>query len=471
MPVTIKKVRTRLEKCLHDSNFPKRDQEKIAKILAKVGKGTTLAVWAAQSFKDVKISAQYFYAVKSLAESEKWIEVVQTEKWGKEARLTDLGKKMIEHLTWPRADRIEFTVDRGRRPGKISITLESKEIKNDVVKLRRLLLPFLRNYSVRSLIGQNLGEIVSTARTLDGKLTVSYEGIKEDPDVVRLLNKMFVFYFEICQPPEDETRGFSFRFVTPHLLDDPRVGHWSQRYCNYWERKKIEAIKEENEKWQKSAVYRRVTIFHGEKEHYKSVSAAYKKWEQSLEARLDVEKYVPRWLIEAVKKPVVKEWIERRLNENPNFFMPWMFWREFGFEEIIKKQDREKLESHKWSHPYDTILTYPKFGEFLPEVDNRFTLAKYCCEKGDTQEAFREIYYGVRDYYEREGFYDAWKLLREARWLKGLDAFKPIDTAFIREIGGRRINLADVYGDLSRGKKTISEVIADIEDGKYDQKT
>lgn len=432
MPVTIKKVRTRLEKCLHDSNFPKRDQEKIAKILAKVGKGTTLAVWAAQSFKDVKISAQYFYAVKSIAESEKWIEVVQTEKWGKEARLTDRGKEMIEHLTWPRADRIEFTVDRGRRPGKISITLESEEVKDDVVKLRRLLLPFLRNYSARSLIGQNLAEIVSTAHALDGKLTVSYEGIKEDPDVVRLLNKMFVFYLEICRPPENETRNFSLKFVTPYLFDDHRAGHWSWNYYNYWDKKRSAMLK-------------------------------------NLENREQlVEKYVPEWLTEAVKKPVVKEWIERRLNENPNFFMPWMFWRELGFEEIIKKQDREKFESHKWSHPYDTILTYPKFGEFLPEVDNRFTLAKYCCEKGDTQEAFREIYYGVRDYYEREGFYDAWKLLREARWLKGLDAFKPIDTAFIREIGGRRINLANAYGDLTKGKKTISEVIADIEDGKYD---
>jgi DNA-binding PadR family transcriptional regulator len=446
MPTKVKEVRDRLEKCFREFNFLPRDRDNIAKILAKTAGGITPMKWASQCIKStrmnkagmcVSVSPQYFYAVRSLAESEKWIEVVQTGKRQKMVRLTDRGKEMIERLRWPATDRIEFTVDRGSKPGKISITLESEEIRNDVVRLRKLLLPFLRNFTLREFVGQNLGEILLESREVNCEFKISYEKIHEDRDVVWLIRRMLRFYADVCKVPEEESRRFfPACFITPHMFDDPRRGHWSWNYYNYWDKRRCEVL----ENW-------------GDR------------------GRL-VEKYVPKWLIEAIKRPVVRGWIERRLDENPNFFMPYIFWEGLGFEEVIEKKDREEpLESYpKWSHPYDTLLTYPKFGEFLPEMDLLFTSARFFYERDDIRGAATDIYGGIRDHWEKPGFYEAWVLLREVRGLRGLDIFKPIDRAFIREISGTPVNLADVYGDLKDGKRSISEVVEAIERGDYDQR-
>jgi len=203
---------------------------------------------------------------------------------------------------------------------------------------------------------------------------------------------------------------------------------------------------------------------------WKSVDAAYQKWKRSPEARIDIEKYVPKWLIETLKKPSVRGWIERRLDENPNFFMPWIFWNELGFREVIEKKDREKPLGvyPEWSHPYDTRLTSPKFGEYLHKMDVHFIFAKIYYEKGDNMAAFIEIYNGIGNYYRQLGFYEAWKLLREVHRLRDLDIFKPIDHAFIREIGGKQVDLAEVYWDLKEGRRSIFEAVKAIQSGGYD---
>jgi hypothetical protein len=436
MPVTIEKVRARLERCIPGLSFLPGDRRKIERILSATQGGISPNAWARGCIRPVEksgawrgrgVSPQYFYAVRSIALERGWVKKTEAG----EMTLTEEGKRMIYLLSQPEGDRIEFTVDRGRRPGKVSIALKSERSENDATKLRRLLLPFLKNLTLREFVGQGLP--MPPGKDFGENLEITCRGIREDWDVVSVMSRMLSFYVEVCAVPGGQrSRFFPARFITPYMFDDLRAGHWYWNYYNYWDEKRCEVLK---------------------------------NWRSR--GRL-VKKYVPGWLIEATGKPAVRGWIERRLNENPNFFMPWVFWAEIGFGEVIKKQEREKLESCRWSHPYDTLLTYPEFGEFLPEMDERFTFARYLCKAGDNAGAFREIYCGIRDYHRLPGFYDAWKLLREARGLEGLDAFKPIDSAFIRETGGHRTDLAGAYGDLSDGKKTLTEVIAAIESGGYD---
>lgn len=155
--------------------------------------------------------------------------------------------------------------------------------------------------------------------------------------------------------------------------------------------------------------------------------------------------------------------------------MPWSFWFELGFHDVLKNLPeperyvvkRGLVEYHiGCSHPYDARLVYPELGNMLPEMSMRFRSAKIL----EGNEALIQIYYGIRDHYDKPDFYDAWRLLREELSLKDLDVFRPIDCALIRWIAGKHVNLVEVYGDLVDGKISLQGAIRAIECGDYDLK-
>jgi hypothetical protein len=478
MTVTTNDVKNRLEKGFQRLDFTSEDAKKISTILAKASDDVSPSDWAKSCIKSTKppkdaqakrgptVSPQYFYALKSIAEDKGWVEKLENGT----VKLTISGERIIQFLNQPVGSEIEFTVDRGAKPGKIRISFEDGGLKNHI-KLRRLLRSFLKNYAFRKFLGLNLAEILDKRRVLEGKLTISYEDIHEDPDVIRLFNSMLRFYFRVCRIPEEEIeRLCPLSFITPGIFDDPKSGHWSWNYYNYWAKMERKALDEKDGKWQ--AMFKETGVVKKvfSREEFERKQKFFKKWRKSSKARIDIEKYAPKWLIEAVKKAAVRSWIERRLNETPNFFMPFMFWEELGFGEIIEKKAEEKpLGAYPHcSHPYDTRLTGPKFGEFLEDMEKRFIFAKIVACHRNKEDAFREIYYGVRDCWDKPGFYEAWELLRKILELKDLDVFAPLDRAFIRWVGGRSVNLAEVYGDLKDGKRTLAEAVEDIQNALYD---
>lgn len=244
-------VRERLEKIDDYAQLSNKDFPRIREIL----KNVSMAEGVADLRKRCRVSSLYFQAAYGWLLDQKLIEIEEVGgkrkgRQRKKLKLTTEGREALIYLQPLESTEVEFTVDRGEKPGMIKLRFACEGL-SDIVKLRRLLLPFLENYPFRYFVGQNLGEILRESRTLEGNLTISYEGIHEDRDVVWLFRRMLSFYVEICKPPEDEAEHIlSFGFITPYMFDDPRSGHWSRNYYNYWEKLEKKAIVEGNRKWQ-----------------------------------------------------------------------------------------------------------------------------------------------------------------------------------------------------------------------------
>ncbi|KXA95789.1 hypothetical protein AKJ65_00540 [candidate division MSBL1 archaeon SCGC-AAA259E19] len=102
-------------------------------------------------------------------------------------------------------------------------------------------------------------------------------------------------------------------------------------------------------------------------------------------------------------------------------------------------------------------------------------MARDAWQKGEEEKAFGYVYPAIRDYSERNGFYEAWRFLREEPKgsvltdMKDFKLFKPLDEAFFRriEFEEKDVLITSVYRHLWRGIP-VEKVLEMMREGKYD---
>jgi hypothetical protein len=186
------------------------------------------------------------------------------------------------------------------------------------------------------------------------------------------------------------------------------------------------------------------------------------------------------------------EWINNRLKEEPNYFMPSCLWAKLGFD-VQRKSDGDVL------FPYNIILVEPRFARILPRIKFPFyTMAEEGEEivEGLKQEkiyADAELEYRLKKrftrflstlrYFQNDGdFYEAWRVLRESftsrnECYKKLIVFKLLQESFHQYVIASfkpTVNLWKVYlrifSDLGKGKDPIEvfdTITTAITNGEY----
>jgi len=400
-----------------------------------------------------KWSTQYYYAARSYAEKRGLIDLTDKKK----IKLTAKGGKLLHSNILSKGEpKLEFMVDRGKKPGKITFEIQSDRL-NKIQKLWTLIEYFRNDFSTPNR--------VMTPRRILGMMMPPGIGefkiemnVPQDEDVVSVFSLMDWFYMKVCDIPTEEILCPLLGWlVTPGMYERRDEDHWSKKYHNYWKIKLRKATRE---------------LVHSNLMKFSSLGKLEEKWE-NIELpqiqRLDAKKYVPDWLIEHLEKPTARKWVERRLGENPNFFMPAPFWELVGFRDQIEKMKPIK-RFPSLVHPYDSRLINPAFGEYLQEMDNWFYAAKRAKKKID---AFKCIGLGLFGHFHKPGFYDAWNFLREGKIgetvpYKKNPIFRPIDEAFYRMLSGKKTHLYEVYSDLGLGRLDLKSVIERIRQGGYD---
>lgn len=196
------------------------------------------------------------------------------------------------------------------------------------------------------------------------------------------------------------------------------------------------------------------------------LESEFSKIEVEKKRKLKAENYVPVELLKLKEEPKVRRWIVERLKEHSNYFMPACFWKLIGFKEANKEMEEDEPPL---VNPYEARIKSPPYTSYYGGLAKSFDAARKALEKEKEKVAYSYIHIGVKNHFFKEGFFDAWKLIRKTKELENIKIFKPLKSALSRKIDGKRVNLADVYKDLSNGKlKSIESAIESIERGDYD---
>jgi len=163
----------------------------------------------------------------------------------------------------------------------------------------------------------------------------------------------------------------------------------------------------------------------------------------------------------------VKMWIERQLDQNPNFFMPHVFWTYLGLKPRpdIKNSLDAKLPSYttiiSWSGLEEIIVKLGDFLEFIKDL------------KEDERVVLFYIYLIDHQYYRLTNFYEAWNILRNS-YKESLPVISRIlnvsRECFILD-QKPSVDLDRVFSEWGGNEKEIDLIIEDIRSGKYSLKS
>lgn len=223
-----------------------------------------------------------------------------------------------------------------------------------------------------------------------------------------------------------------------------------------------------------------------------AMDAYQRYWIKKFKKRSERKKILS--ILKAVRdSDMCRKWIEQRLEETPNYFVPSPLWAKLDFNVPHKWDGKEIL------FPYNIILVEPRFARILSHM--RFAFYTMAEEGEVIVEGLKqgkipvdaELEYRLKKrfirflstlgYFQNVGdFYEAWRVLRESftsrnECYKELIVFKPLQESFHRYIIASfkpTVNLWKAYlrifSDLGKGKDPI-EVFDNIAtataNGKY----
>jgi DNA-binding PadR family transcriptional regulator len=475
-------------------------------------------------------------------------EFLKTKKERKKkiVELTEKGKEAFEYLSAPKYDCIEFEVD-GERRGKIKILIKNKD--GNAVSLKSYELGILLDMAIGRIwfLGGifYLNTLSHFARQKDMlRLEVESKLSERNLHVGALESILWAFFTHVVYEE------------LPWVVGESYIKEFDQNYLQDSYSQDKEQLKPlrplfqrlvKEEKARATLAFSDMGDLRLSSTFYSDipnswppmVGKAYKRYwikqtqrvrkELKKKGDFSIENYLPQMVIKVLKDPKCRPWIERRLAENPNYFMPGFFWSKLGFKPPRSKELDASL-------PYNTFLSKPKFVlilrdlmwpfEFMVNASRVYftvnqrgkidlekllwspaVLIKYPqllmgAREFDfekmAKDAFDEFIDMMKKYQHTEDFYEAWRVIGQHAFMigqherelvrngaapaerlesfslffgKDLMIFTPIQEALIQYIAAGRtpvVNLAQIYSDLWGGKlETLMDAIEAIEQGRY----
>lgn len=420
---------------------------------------------------------------------------VEEERVGKKRifRRTNEGNNAEIYLSAPPYESIRFRVD-GEPAREIELWIEDND--GDPVRLGAEKLSIL----VRTFVTGERSPIGMVDAMGEGeKLKISQELLPGSHPVAELYSEMLRFYLERATGK----------------LPSEKVGHRSPA---------LELTPLEH------AYVRRVlsgecilpAAFSAHDPILSKAAERYRRyWREVLDEDLTlegiIERHVSKPIVDALKNRSCRGWVQRRLKENPDFFMPRRFWPFLGFK------GAPLAETIEASPPYNAILESPEFAGILPELLDSFSFAAeasaveklggmipvsgwtdylrvlaYATFYGEDEErvtkkiergqkghirlkrwedvvrtAFLEFRRVLRRHQRAKNFYEAWRVLRESTLgeerYENLEFFEPLNEGLVRYIEeGCATDLARLYARLLMGEVKPEEVKKAVRSGEYD---
>jgi predicted transcriptional regulator len=185
---------------------------------------------------------------------------------------------------------------------------------------------------------------------------------------------------------------------------------------------------------------------------------------------------------DVVEKDSVRSWIEKRLEEDPDWFMPHLIWVQLGFEQR-KNIDRPSVANP----PYFAAIGgfYEMAGALKTHLDHAyrikmgeeegpFVMHKILKEHGMTpdnvQVAYTFLALRLLDHQRQSEFYEAWKILRKEYTELLPDISRILDAALLRYVyAGKKpdVDLESVFEDLILRRYSPIEIANNVKNGFY----
>lgn len=356
------------------------------------------------------------------------IEIVPASKRGKSMKITigdRFGRVFERFALFPRYDSIELKVD-GRKRGKIRLKFQNVLSVEEMYKIIEdlALTPTLFGFLLHN---QELLDDANIKVTAD-----SDQQVKEFEDeiwhhIIKIAAKCFgkkEEYFEdikyYCTYRLPDVFAYAFGLLPPKL------GELKSYYLKCWE----------------------------------GVNLEEPKFKTELAELID-------FIQEALNNVEVKKWINRRLEEDPDFIVPSPIWFKCDFD------GGTRTWSGRISLPYNILIVEPKYAL---TIDVLFCILEWLAFRWRNMKKYGPPHRAdpyLKDLLRFQNSMDvflAWRLFRESEFCKEHgEIFEPIESAFERyKNTGQFTDLARVYQDLLSGVlKTPKKAAKAVADGKY----
>lgn len=187
----------------------------------------------------------------------------------------------------------------------------------------------------------------------------------------------------------------------------------------------------------------------------------------------DYHGFIRPGIIKLIKEDTdVKKWIDAKLDQDPNFFMPHIFWVHLGFKQ---RHSLEEIDATPVT--YISLISWSGFEKVIIDLRHALDITKdhddepqrilHFCES--LSPFILQLMTGRKG--KLKDLYEAWRILRR-KYENTLPVLSRIlDAALEKYLINNRIpsvNLLEVLSDLKEKKRNISETIVMIREGKYD---
>jgi hypothetical protein len=328
---------------------------------------------------------------------------------------------------------LSLNIARGRT---ISLKLRS-EGWDDLDTRRVLLEPTVRENMVALLYS-----IITRFHISSFDLTISGQDLPSNSELYQLAAYMELAYIDIINnrsPPNE--------LYDDHGIDVVRSWSKEELYSQIWRHHTKKAVK---------------SFEAGE-----SVTTEY------------VRSLLPPELIELVKKSQrIRHWIDKKLNRDPDFFIPHIFWIALGF----KQRKIPDVPTRINPPPPEIWLSYDEFSQKLIETEDMLRHA-HGILSGKIQplnnafskeQAAYDFIHGIFAKYDWDldpDFYRCWMVLRRNYSSSLPDVSSILDAAFAqyrsKSLSRPDVDLAKVFADLARKKHGAHEAIEMIRKGDH----
>lgn len=190
-----------------------------------------------------------------------------------------------------------------------------------------------------------------------------------------------------------------------------------------------------------------------------------------------LSQFLSRSLLDRVEESnTVRNWIDRKLDEDPDFFMPHIFWIALGFKQRMEPDVPQQVSSPS----PEMWITYGKFQEKVLALAGKLDFAYQTLVDKNTpmyfewsgEEVSYDIMHDMFAEYEWDfdpDFYESWRVLRRTYHSKLPDISRILDEALVLYLLKKRpnVDLAKVFSDLAHKRHDISQVIDMIKKDEY----
>lgn len=473
-----------LKKRLYNSPRQLPHRGKISRFL-RISRGGQRATEHRNNFCK-ESSGQFYQVAREVSEDRDWIDV---KKKGRKRiiSLTEKGENIYHILKEAPDPEIELEI-LGKKLGKIELELEGVDIPKRA-KWEILLHIFQHEFCPPTREPHILREYIHNLPK-NSALRINKD-TPDSEDFPQIFPMMIKFFREKSMDKKDYnsqkrpgvgwlitpnmylSKGLRFEYspkgntLVPTYTDES--DKWIKKYEKYWKNqleRAMEEIAPEKLKPEKNLeghvpLSSTSTI----PENLPGLMREWREIDETKRENLEIEKYIPEWLMDLLEDDKERKWTCQRLDEEPNFFMPGPFWEQLGFD---IEQD---YEWYPLAHPYDSKAK-PKFVNFYMGMKNLLDYIREIWEKGEKEKAYCTAIEGLGTLYSETGFYEAWKLLRkkpknqDKKDFKDFKIFQPLEEGLWRP-KNKKIDLPNIYRNLIEGEP-MEKIREEIRNGKFD---